>query len=371
MKSKIWIQILTLGLMILAACGGGGDSGSSTGTLQLSLTDSTTTKYQAIYVTIRQVEVHKDGGVGWQVISNPNKTYNLLELVNGVREELALVNLASGHYTQMRLILTDTPDDSINILSRRHPHGNYFIDDNDQVFELKVPSGYQTGIKIVKGFNISANQTTELILDFDANRSVVKAGRSGQWLLKPTIKMLDTKECSIIRGNAGMAGVLVSAQVYNSGASLENEVEVKAATVTDSSGNYQLFLDQGTYTLVGYKDGYSPFHKLAKITAAAGNIYTENITLTSASTGNLSGSVYVSGADPEQHVTSSIRQNATVNGNVEQIEVKSLNVENEGTYATILPVGNYTVISSTPGKTTIEQTVTISNLTTTLTISLY
>jgi hypothetical protein len=215
----------------------------------------------------------------------------------------------------MRLILTDTPDNSINILSIKHPYGNYFIDSSGQSIELKVPSGFQTGIKIVKGFDINANQTTELILDFDADRSIVKAGSSGQWLLKPTIKLLSTTEYSIISGNAGASGVLVSAQVYNSLATLaEEKVEVKAATVSDDSGNYKLFLEPGSYTLVGYKEGFSPFYKNAKVVTTAGNTYTENFSLGSASsTGTLSsGTVSISGADQEKYATISIRQNATV-----------------------------------------------------------
>jgi len=366
MKRKFWVQIFTSGLMFITACGGGGDSGSSgsTGTLSVNLTDASTTEYQAIYITIQQVAVHKDGGGGWDVISSPNKTYNLLDLVNGVREELALATLTSGHYTQMRLILTDTPDNSINILSIKHPYGNYFIDSSGQSIELKVPSGFQTGIKIVKGFDINANQTTELILDFDAARSIVKAGSSGQWLLKPTIKLLNTTEYSIISGNAGASGVLVSAQVYNSLATLaEEKVEVKAATVSDGSGNYKLFLEPGSYTLVGYKDGFSPFYKNAKVVTTAGNTYTENFSLGSASsTGTLSsGTVSISGADQEQYATISIRQNATVNFNPEQIEVKKLNVANGGTIDTGLPVGSYTAVISTYGKTTIEQLFAISS----------
>ena len=61
---------------------------------------------------------------------------------------------------------------------------NYVILEDDSVHELKVPSGYQSGVKIVKGFTINENGTTEIILDFDAMSSVVEAGNSGQWLLK-------------------------------------------------------------------------------------------------------------------------------------------------------------------------------------------
>lgn len=379
MKSRIGFQILAMSFILLAACGGGGGGSSSstdgssttssTGAINVTLTDASTTDYQAIYVTVKQVEVHKDGGESWDVISTPNKTYNLLELVNGVREELALATLTAGHYTQMRLILTDTPDDSLNIRSVKHPYGNYFIDSSGVSNELKVPSGYQTGIKIVKGFDINANETTELILDFDATRSIVKAGKSGKWLLKPTIKMLATKECSIIAGNAGAANILISAQIYDSSAAAEEQVQIQAATVSDVNGDYKLFLEPGSYTLVGYKDGYSTYYKNTKVVTTSGNTVTENFSLVSTPTGTLSsGTVSISGADSEQYSTISIRQAATVNGNSEQIEVKSLNVANGGEITDIdLPVGDYTAVISTYGKTAKEITFSItSGLTTDL-----
>jgi len=363
MKRKIWVNIIIVGLMFLTACSGGGDGGSSspTGTLSVNLTDASTTDYQAIYVTIQQVAVHKDGGGGWNVVSSPNKTYNLLELVNGVREDLALATLASGNYTQLRLILTDTPDNSLNIISRRHPYGNYFIDGYGQSVELKVPSAFHTGIKIVKGFAINADQTTELILDFDAARSIVKAGSSGQWLLKPTIKVLETTEYSIISGNVAAEGILVSAQKYNSSLAVEEKVEVKAATVSDASGNYKLFLEPDSYTLVGYKDGFSPFYKDTKVITTAENTYTENFSPGSASsTGTVSGSVSISGADQEQYATISIQKDATVSGNSEEVEVKALYVANGGTFTTGLPVGTFTAVISTYGKTAIVQPFIIS-----------
>ena len=85
--------------------------------------------------------------------------------------------------------------------------------------ELKVPSGYQTGIKIVKGFSIAVSQTTELLLDFDAAKSVVQAGKSGKWLLKPTIKVLESME-NLVSGVIDdgvnpIAGAMVSAQFYD------------------------------------------------------------------------------------------------------------------------------------------------------------
>src|SRR5262245_55297343 len=113
---KIWKRIMGLCLpfLLMMSCGGGGG-----GQVKISLTDSATDQYKAVYVTIDSVEVHASNASdeSWVTLQNLNlpRTINLLDLMNGVREELGISDLPSGHYTQMRLILGTTPDDSINI----------------------------------------------------------------------------------------------------------------------------------------------------------------------------------------------------------------------------------------------------------------
>jgi len=357
-------------ISILSACDTGGSSssptGTGTGTLSTSLIDSTTTDYKAVYVTILEVQVHRNsnGGKKWQVVASPEKTYNLLDLVNGVREHLGLADLPEGHYTQMRLVLgpDPLPPAGINILSEPHPYPHYFIDHSDNYHELKVPSGYQTGMKIVSGFDINANQTTELTLDFDALESIVKAGSSGQCLLKPVIRVLnDLQEYSIITGmvetqgvsTTALEGVLVSAQVHNPGASdPKDEVIVRARTVTDESGQYKLFVRPDNYLIVAYMDGYSP--SCAMIDAESDNTYTQDFTLDTVTEGYVFGDVAITGGDPEQHVTISFRQSTPCDASI-QIEVKSVNVVTGEDYNESLPLGTYTVIASTYDDVTQEE----------------
>lgn len=363
MRKSLWFAILSMGAFLLLACGGGGGGTSGgTGTLSVALTDASTDDYRAVYVTIKRVDVHRDGG-SWETVSEPKATYNLLELVNGVRETLGLKDLPAGHYTQMRLILDSRPDNTRNILGNRHPYANYFIDRSDGEVELKVPSGLQTGVKIVRGFTISSGGTTEIILDFDAARSIVQAGASGQWLLKPTIKVLETRELCRIEGSAGQGGILVSAQVYDgSAAAAENRVRVQAATVSEDNGSYVLLVPPGTYTLVGYKDGYAPYVKGTKIVVEAGDVVTENMTLSAADTGTLAGGpVTIAGGGTEDDATVSVRQETTVGGATEEIEVKAFNVVNNLSFDSItLPVGDYTAVVSSAGKTAIEREFSVA-----------
>jgi hypothetical protein len=358
---RFWLfTVLALFIPALALLGGCGssssDGGGGTGTVSLSLTDATIDGVKAVYVTIEQVSVHKDEGGGWQDIPVETKTHNLLELVNAVREELGIALLETGHYTQLRMKLTDQPDDGINILSESHPYGNYVIDDLNEYTKLKIPSGYQTGVKVVCGFDINLNQTTELAVDFDALRSIVESGSSENLLLKPTIKVFELDEYSIISGTVtdgenGLQDVLVSAQDYDPTAS---DV-VQASTTTDISGSYAIFVAPGTYSIVAYKDNYGP--ACAEIEALPNTTHTEvDFQLASADTGTISGAVTIANGSEEQHVTISFRQSTQCSAEDKVIEIKSVNVLKDESYSKTLPVGFYDVVAWTYNELTQEET---------------
>ena len=354
--------------MIIFACGGsgGGSSSGEVGTVSMSLTDAMSNKFNAVYVTIDDVQVHIKGNVNanisWQSVSAPNlpKTFNLYDLTNGVREEIGLADLAIGSYTQMRLIIGTEPDDGINELSEAHPHANYVIDTEDNYQELKIPSGINTGIKIVHGFTISTDQTTELILDFNAEKSVIVAGNSGIWHLKPTIKCGSTEELSIIRGkvttdgSTGIDKVLVSVQEFDgTAADDKDKVIIQTSTVTDPNGYFAIFVspleDGDEYNLVIYADGKVPEYK--KITTLlAGETLTlpdDDIQLGVASTKNVIGTVMITGGETsEQYASLSFRQDITGG---DMIEITSVDVLNTEGYDINLPVGPYAVVAWTLG----------------------
>jgi hypothetical protein len=353
----IALSLFIPALALLSGCGSSSsEGGAGTGTVSLSLTDATINGVQAVYVTMEEVSVHKGESGSWAVIAEPNRTYNLLELVNGVRENVGIAVLETGHYTQLRMKVGEQPDGGINTLSASHPYGNYVIDNSNEYQELKIPSGYQTGVKVVCGFDINENQTTELILDFDASRSIVEAGSSENLLLKPTIKVLELDEYSIITGTVtdgenGLQGVLVSAQDYDLTAGDDKDrVIVQASTTTDARGSYAIFIVPGTYRIVAYRDNYSP--ACAEVEALPDSSHTGDFQLVSADTGTISGAVTIANGSEEQHVTINFRQSTQCSGEDKDMELKSVNVLKDGSYSESLPVGNYIVVASTYSETT-------------------
>jgi hypothetical protein len=385
LHSRTITLLLLVALSVLFAeggCGGsGGDGDSSTststtrGTVAVNLTDATTDSYQAVYVTIDTVQVHETDGDSWQTVGTPQGTYDLLELANGVTASLGNTTVPAGDYTQMRLYIGESADSGTNILGNTHPYANYVIDASDAAHELKVPSGTQSGLKLTHGFSVEGNGTTVLLLDFDAEESVVQAGNSGQWLLKPTIRVYTTAgeadevTTGTVAGNltasanATLDNAKVSAQVYDAAAaSVEDQVSVAGSTVAEqadgaTAASYELRLDAGDYTMVAYKTGYDPACGQATVTADART--TQSFTLVNATTGTVSGSVTVYNATldtEDDFVELSFRQDLACEGSTATAEIASINValaDNsgiyEGTYNATLTSGTYQVIATVPG----------------------
>lgn len=178
----------------VAGCGseGGGVGGTQLGSLSVSLTDSPACGFDEVNVTVDKVRVHRSGSAnendaGWATIAFvPPRKINLLTLNDPTQPNFALENLGetpleSGHYTQVRLVLVGTfgsPFANSVVLSGTR----------DEI-ALDTPSGIQSGIKLINQFTVNPGQRTDLLLDFDACKSIVKTG-SGKYKLKPVITII-------------------------------------------------------------------------------------------------------------------------------------------------------------------------------------
>lgn len=230
-----------LALAGLAACGGGGGGDvAGNGTLRMALTDAPSCGFSAVNVTVEKVRVHQSSSAaetdaGWsEIVLNPARRVDLLTLTNGVLMELGQVPLPAGKYTQMRLVLASN--------SGANPLANSVVPTGQAETALKTPSGQQSGVKANVNIDIAANKMADFVLDFDACKSVVSAGASGQYLLKPVVSVYPR----YVSGVQGYVEPGVGASV-----SLQLNGEPVRATTPDSAGKFLLQpVAPGNYTLV-------------------------------------------------------------------------------------------------------------------------
>lgn len=373
------ILVLFLTTTFLFACNGGGggsSDGVETGTLYLSLTDSSCSGYKAIYVTIDEVQVKKNdsssnGNAGWQTVATPMKTYNLLKLINGVTEALGDNELEAGTYNQIRLIIGKTPESENNINGEPHPYDNYVVFDDGSDEPLKIPSGYNTGIKLVHNFEVAENSFVELLLDFEACRSVVETG-SGKYILKPTIKVIETLNKFDVFGDVTenntdpvlhITGALVSAQISD-GYSASVVRSTLTSAESGEEGRYEILLspDQ-TYNIVVYSDKkideeqklYLPACKQVTVPDEA---LEKDFELIKSEFGTITGDVHVSGVidskekeRPVVYINFFSWLNCDPIDNYVEVTSLSMSPDENGdfSFSVELPLGTYDVVASSQG----------------------
>lgn len=173
--------------LVLIGCGGddGGDSARGTGTARVVLTDAPMSDVREVHVHITRVEAISQGGA--QTLVTDADIPDDIELIGLAANPLLLGQplIPAGDYTQIRMILDAGAGE------------NWIIDGDGVRHDLTVPSGPQTGAKLVTGaFSVANGETITILLDFNAAASVHEAGQSGQWIMRPTIfaSVVDTTE---------------------------------------------------------------------------------------------------------------------------------------------------------------------------------
>lgn len=191
---KLFLVALAIGLLAAAGCSTHSPVSSTQGTVRITMTDAPG-DFDAVNLVVTQVAIHRglpdsletegmeDSVSGWEILSDTPATYDLLALRNGVFTTIAEGLVPAGHYTQIRLKLG--PGSNVVVDGTTHP--------------LTVPSGLQSGYKLVGEFDVPASGLVELALDFDAARSVHQTG-NGRYMLKPTVRVMPTYDVGGIRG---------------------------------------------------------------------------------------------------------------------------------------------------------------------------
>lgn len=184
-----WAALAAVGSIAVAAvaCGGAGtgsapagqgrttqSSGVAAGQGQLSvnLVDAPNPAVDEIWVNVERVVAHSTSA-GWVTVSTTPILVNLLALQTE-SAPLGLVNLPAGTITQIRLVVSSD--------------GNFVVTGGNKV-PLDVPSGSESGIKIIGPWEVPECSRLTVTLDFDGKSSIHLADRGDTYNLRPVIRV--------------------------------------------------------------------------------------------------------------------------------------------------------------------------------------
>ena len=266
MRTKIFFYAVSLAFLAFIGCSEDENSGNpeTTGRMTVQLTDAPFPfdMVAEANVTIFKVDARlKDSEDEGEEMDDTDESsfvtlmeeeiaVNLLDLTNGVTEELADLDVPVGTYDLVRVYVK-----GVNVVLT-----------DDRTFDLDVPSGAQTGIKIFiePGLTVAGGLSSDLLLDFDVSRSFVAKGNLNSvdgitgFNFKPVIKASNLSTAGTLSGTVTtMEGeevvVLEDAQV----SILDANDEPITSGATNIDGNYAIMgLDAGTYKAFASMTGY-------------------------------------------------------------------------------------------------------------------
>ena len=222
-KIKIILSFIVLGI-IMTSCNNNDETASSY-PYAVKMTDAPG-PYQKVNVDLVGVEVTGDGGE--TVMLNVKKgIYNLLDLTNGTTTLIATDTLQISKVAQIRLILGTN---------------NTVVVDN-VTYPLSTPSAEQSGLKLQVHQTLEQGILYSVLLDFDANKSIVNTG-NGAYKLKPVVRTIETAISGNIKGKITPVGssALVTA--------VDVVTNLSYSTSVSATGEFLLMgLPSGTYTV--------------------------------------------------------------------------------------------------------------------------
>lgn len=259
---KASMMLLAVFLLVTNACNKIDDAEKSgKGRLVIKLTDAPfpVNLVDQTLVTIDKIEIRSTVEVEnaegetenetlYTVLFEGEKVVDLLDLQNGITTDLLSMDIEAGSYDLIRLHVTSS---------------KVILKDGTS-FDLKIPSGSASGlkIKIAPELVVESGVESEVLLDFDVSKSFkvqgnmnTPAGIKG-FMFKPVIRAMCQKYSGIIEGKVFEN---VTTPVAEAHVQIIVADTVYSSALTDTTGSYALIgLPAGDYKMVCEKEAYTP-----------------------------------------------------------------------------------------------------------------
>ena len=241
---KLIIPIFFIGVLFSCDDNNSDEIAKNQPTISVRLVDAPG-DYEAVNIEIVDVMIKMDNDNdddnGWISLEANNEIVNLLDFTGGFSKVLVeRFPVPVGTLSQMRLVLGD---------------GNTIViegdNDTSETFDLKTPSAQQSGLKLKLNTIIEEGFTYDFIIDFDVDKSIVRAGNSGNIILKPVLYASAEANSGIIEGVVSPNDVpsMVSVLVDDNGTPEIDDDDFVITAYTDvATGAFALWgVPAGTY----------------------------------------------------------------------------------------------------------------------------
>jgi hypothetical protein len=210
---------ISLLVLLMASC----NKDKNMSYLSVKMTDAPA-NYNAVMIDLQGVEVTGNSG-GTVLLNTQTGLYNLLDFSNGADTMIATGSMEAGTMSQMRLILG--------------PNSTVIVDGIE--YPLSTPSAMQSGLKLQMHQMMEPGITYNVLLDFDANQSIVLQG-NGTYQLKPVIRTIEMAMSGSIIGTITPVGIIATVAVTSNG--------ITYTSVTNESGKFMIAgLPVGIYNI--------------------------------------------------------------------------------------------------------------------------
>jgi hypothetical protein len=266
--SCLCIVVVAACAALILGCGGSGAGASATadmGRLTLGITDAPVDGATAVVVKFTAIELKPEGGAALTSPLDPAPSIDLLDLAGGgSRDLLSDREVPAGRYEWVRLLIDaqqNTPSSYIDLA-------------DGQRYPLYVPSGSESGLKLIRGFTVAAGSVSDFTIDFDLRKSVIAPpGRAPNYILKPVLRIVDNLRVGTLQGNVAAAlvptGCTPQVYLFTGAGIVPDDLDAAAApdvdplvsvpvTLDAASGEYRFsvaFLEAGDFSAAFTCDG--------------------------------------------------------------------------------------------------------------------
>tara|TARA_R110002050_G_scaffold18419_4_gene53875 strand:+ start:692 stop:1585 length:894 start_codon:yes stop_codon:yes gene_type:complete len=293
MKFRLITIALFFVFTVFISCTDNDDKNRDYGRLSVNLTDApfphdlvaeanvTIFKIEARYKgdmdIISEVEDNSDSSMiteeksSFVVLMEDEMEVNLLELTNGVTKNLVDLDVPVGIYDLVRVYVK-----GVNVVLT-----------DGSTFDLKVPSGEQTGIKIFikPGLVVEGGLSADLLLDFDVSKSFVAKGGGSNFEnitgfnFKPVIKACNMSTAGTLSGKVTTLQEEVAVGLKGAQVAVFAADTLNTTTFTDADGKYMVMgLMAGSYDVEVELSTYQK-QSVADLEIVAGNTTSQDFVL--------------------------------------------------------------------------------------------